>query len=105
EHAANADAARQVDVLADLGAAAHGGPGIDHGAFVDIGADIDETGHQDDVLADKGRLAGDRTGNGAEAGVAKGILAPAFELGRHLVPPGGAAGRAGDELVVVEAEA
>src|SRR5690606_37450006 len=39
EHTADADAARQVHVLADLGAGADRGPGIHHGAAVDIGAD------------------------------------------------------------------
>ena len=40
EHAADADAARQVHVLADLRARADGGPGVDHRAFVDVGADV-----------------------------------------------------------------
>src|SRR5690606_30568464 len=38
QHAAQAHAAGEVHVLADLRAAAHGGPGVDHGAFVDVGA-------------------------------------------------------------------
>ena len=46
EHAADAHAAGQVHVLADLRARAHGGPGVDHGAFVDIGADVHVAGHQ-----------------------------------------------------------
>src|SRR5690606_39235569 len=36
QHAADADAARQVDVLADLRAGTHGCPGVDHRALVDI---------------------------------------------------------------------
>jgi hypothetical protein len=51
EHAADADAAGQVHVLADLRAAAHGGPGVDHRAFVDVGADVHVAGHQHHVLA------------------------------------------------------
>src|SRR3569623_319433 len=57
EHAADADAAREVDVLADLRAGADRGPGVDHGAFTDIGADVDVGGHQHAVLADEGALA------------------------------------------------
>ncbi len=47
QHAADADAAREMHVLADLGAGADRRPGIDHGAGIDIGADIDEGRHQD----------------------------------------------------------
>src|SRR5690606_27065893 len=46
----------------------------------------------------------DRPGDGAEAGLAEAVLAPAFELRRYLVEPGGAAG-ALDHRIVVEAEA
>ena len=49
EHAADADAAGQVTVLADLRAGADGRPGVDHGAGVDIGADVDEARHQHDA--------------------------------------------------------
>src|SRR5690606_4326110 len=88
EYAANADAARKVHVLADLRAGADGDPGVDHGAFIDIGAQIDEAGHENGALADKGRLADHGAGYGTEAGLAPGVFAPAFEFGRHLVPPG-----------------
>ena len=60
EHAADADAAREVHVLADLGAGADGRPGIDHGALVDIGADVDEARHQHDALADMAPSGGRR---------------------------------------------
>src|SRR5258708_2983833 len=58
EHAADSHAARQVHVLADLGAGAHRRPGIDHRAFIDVGPDIDEGGHEDDVLRDVGASPG-----------------------------------------------
>src|SRR6202008_2769395 len=50
--AADAHAARQVYVLADLRARADGGPRIDHRAFVDVGADVRVRRHQHDVLRD-----------------------------------------------------
>ena len=39
-------------VFADLRAAAHGGPGVHHGAFVHVGADVDVRGHQDRPFGD-----------------------------------------------------
>ncbi|MGY4433028.1 hypothetical protein ACVWWO_005505 [Bradyrhizobium sp. F1.13.1] len=104
EHAADADAAGDVHALADLRAGADGRPGVDHGGFIDIGAEIDERGHQHDVAGDEGRAAHDGAGDGAEAGVAKAVLAPAVELRGHLVPPGRLAGAAGNGAHVVEAE-
>src|SRR6185437_11579106 len=59
EHAADAGAARDVTILADLRAGADRRPGIDHGAAVDIGADIDEGRHQHDVRRNEGRAAHD----------------------------------------------
>src|SRR5579872_7174606 len=91
-HAADADAARQVTVLANLRAGADRRPGVDHRATVDIRADIDEAWHQNDVWRDIGRAPHDRTGHGAEAGIAEAVRRPAGEFGGHLVPPfGGAA--------------
>ena len=55
-------------VGADLGAAADRGPGIDHGRRPDIGADVDETRHQHDVLADESRAPHHGTRHGPEAG-------------------------------------
>src|SRR6185312_5805741 len=104
EHPADADAAAEMHVLADLRAAPDSDPGVDHGALVDMGADIDEAGHQNDVAGDVRRMSDIRPRYGAEAGFAEAVLAPALELERHLVPPVGAA-RAVHQLVVVEAEA
>ena len=66
EHAADADAARQMYVLADLGAGADRGPGIHHGAFIDIGADVDIGGHQDHVFGNEGAASCDRGRHHAE---------------------------------------
>ena len=104
EHAADADAAREMHVLADLRAGADGRPGVDHGALVDIGADVDEARHQHDALARCRRRGARRARHGAEAGVAEAVLAPALELRRHLVPPGAPPGPPSTIAVVVEAE-
>ena len=92
-------------VLADLGAGTDRGPGIDHSAFVDIGAQIDEAGHQHDAPGDEGRPANDAVRDGAEAGLAKPVVAPALELRGNLVPPAGVAARpAADRGHVVQPE-
>ena len=102
--AADAGAAGNMAILADLRATADGGPGVDHGARVHVGAQVDETGHQDDAGRDVGRVADDAMGHGAETGLAEPGLVPALELGRHLVEPVGAAGAAGEGRHVVEPE-
>ncbi|MCY1296924.1 hypothetical protein D9M70_463400 [compost metagenome] len=91
-------------VLADLGAGAHGCPGIDHRAFADIGAEVDEGRHQDRVGGDIGRAAHDTVRYGAEAGLLEFVDAPAVELRRHLVPPDGLARATLDDFHRVEAE-
>jgi hypothetical protein len=73
EHAADADAAGEVNVLADLGAGTDGGPGVDHGAFIDIGADVDVGRHQHDVLGDEAALAHDGGRHDAEAAARKSL--------------------------------
>ena len=67
QHAADADAAGEMHILADLGAGADRHPGIDHRAFVDIGAEIDEGRHQHDAGRDIGRAADDGARHGAKA--------------------------------------
>ena len=104
QHAADADAAGEMHVLADLRAGADRRPGVHHRAFADIGAEVHEARHQHDVRRDIGRAAHDRAGHGAEARGAEAVLAPAVELRRHLVPPVRAAGGARDRAHVVEAE-
>src|SRR5213075_2184717 len=104
EYAADAGAARNVDILADLGAAADGRPGVDHRPLADPRADVDEARHEHGSGCDVGAAADDRAGDGAEAGLGKALRAPAEKLGRHLVPPGRAAGTAGDGVHRIEAE-
>src|SRR5680860_168080 len=57
QYAADAHAAGQVHVFADLRAGADGGPGVDHGAGVYIGSDVHVRRHQHDVGRDVGALA------------------------------------------------
>src|SRR4029079_19822186 len=104
EDPADPGSARDVNVAAYLRAAAHGRPGVDHRAFADIGADVDEARHQDPARGDISAAADDRSGHGAEGGGREFLLAPAGELGRHLVPPVRSAGPPGDGLHRVEAE-
>jgi len=48
--AADSDAARKVHVFPNLRARTDGRPGVDHRAVVNVGADVDETRHQDHAL-------------------------------------------------------
>ena len=108
QHPADADAAREVAVLPDLGAGPHRGPGVDHGALVYIGPDVHEGGHQHHVLGDEGALAHHRVRHGPEAGGFELRRFPAVELVGHLVPPGADASAQGSRphhLIGVEAEA
>ena len=88
ENAADADTAREVTVLADLGARADRRPGVHHGAAVDISAEIDEARHQDDAGGDEGGMPDDRTRYRAEARLAETIGIPVHGFERHLVPIG-----------------
>src|SRR3546814_9037559 len=62
-------------------------PAVHHRAFADMGAQIDEAGHQHRARRDIGAAPHDRAGNGAKARLPEIGLAPALELRRHLVPP------------------
>ena len=57
EHAADPDAAREVDVGADLRARADGRPGVDHRPRADPRADVDVAGHQHGARRDVGAVA------------------------------------------------
>src|SRR5690606_35711934 len=85
EHATQAHAAREVHVLAHLGAAAHGGPGVDHGAFVHIGADVHVAGHQDGALGDETAAARHGRRHHAHTGGLHLLGVQVRELGLHLV--------------------
>ena len=90
QHAADANAAGEVAVLADLGTGGDRDPGIHHGAAVDPRADIDEARHQDDSRRDIGGVAHDAARHGPESGLAEAVFAPAGEFQRDLVVgPGG----------------
>ena len=102
EHAADADAAGQVNVLADLRARADGGPGVDHRALVDVGADVDVGRHQHDVLRDEAAAPRDGGRNDAHAGGAHVLGVEVRELRLHLVVEAKLAGM--DRHVVVEPE-
>src|SRR5262249_27259520 len=101
EHAADPNPARDVHALADFCARTHGRPGVDHGALIDIGAEIDERRHQHDVAGDERRAAHHCARHCAEAGIAKPVRPPAIELRRHLVPPTRLARAATDHVHVV----
>src|SRR5438309_175050 len=62
QNAADARAAGDVDIAANLRAAANGRPGIDHRILADRGADVDEARHQYGTRRDEGAPAHDRTG-------------------------------------------
>src|SRR5690606_20082959 len=85
EHAADAHAARQVHVLADLRARADRRPGVDHGALVDIGADVDVARHHHHIAPDERAAARDRRRHDTEAALAELFRRVVGELGRHLV--------------------
>ena len=90
EHAADADAAREVHVPADLRAGADRRPGVDHRALADIGAEVDEGGHQHDARARYRPSGAPRSRHRAEAGGAPVVVGPALELRIDLVPPAAA---------------
>ncbi len=91
-------------VLADLRAGADGRPGVDHRPLADIGAEIDEGGHQHRIRCDIGGAADHAVRNGAEPGLLELVDAPAVEFGGNLVPPDGFARSASDEFHRIEAE-
>jgi hypothetical protein len=71
---------REVHVLADLGAGAYRCPGIDHGAFVDIGADVDVGRHEHHVFRDVGAAARHRGRHHAESSSLELLSVVALEL-------------------------
>ena len=85
EHAADADAARQMHVLADLRARADRGPGVHHRAAVDIGADVHVGRHQHDVGRDVGAAA--RDGGRHHAHAAGAELRPSSLVGDTSAAP------------------
>ena len=74
-----------MDVLADLGTGADGSPGVDHGAFVHVGADVDVGRHQDHVLGEEGPTTGHRWWYHPHTHGPHGLGREALEFGGHLV--------------------
>ena len=81
QHAADTHAAREVDVLADLGARTDRGPRVHHRAGIDVGADVHVRGHQDRPRGDVGSVARHGVRHDAHAQ----LFVAVFEL--HLVVP------------------
>ncbi len=86
QHPADAGAAGQVAMLADLRARTDRGPGVDHGALAHMRADVDEAGHQHHVLAEIAAAPRHRTGHNAHAQLAELGLIEIGEARFHLVP-------------------
>src|SRR5205807_3211561 len=93
KHTPDLGSGAQVDALSDLRAGANQGVRIDHGAFVDVGSDVDEhRRHADDGRGDVGpdtgrRSAGDDAytiGDGELAG-REGVLIDEGESGGHFL--------------------
>ncbi len=89
-------------MLAHLGAGAHGGPGIDHGALIHIGADVHVAGHEDGTLGDEAAAARHGRRHHAHAGGGHLVGREVRELRRHLVEEGQVAGA--HDGVVLQAE-
>src|SRR5262249_40305800 len=104
EHTADAGAAGDVTVLADLRAGADRGPGVDHGAGIQEGAEMAEARHHPPAGGDIGRASPPAVRPRAQARVSEACVGPAVEFRRDLVPPRCLAGPAGDQAHVVEAE-
>ena len=73
EHAADADAAREVDVAPICAQEPDGGPRVDHGPRPDPGADVDVARHEHDALgrgrSRSGRAAGGTTRTPSDASI------------------------------------
>ena len=85
EYTTNANATRQVNVFTDLGAGANGGPGVDHGAFINECADVDVGRHQHHIFSDERAATGGGRWHHAEAAFAELGFGPAFEFGIDFV--------------------
>ncbi len=85
QHAANTNAAAQVHVFANLGAGTDRSPGVDHGAFIDISADVDKRGHQNHALGQVAAAARHGGGHHANAGGFHAGFGHARKFGRYFV--------------------
>ena len=89
---------------ADLRAGADGRPGVDHRVLADMGADIDEAGHQHGALGDKGRAAHDGAGTARKPAARNRFSSQPANLESTLSHQRRVARRAFDQLHVVEPE-
>ena len=87
KHAANANPAGQMHILADLRARADRRPGIDHRALINISAQINKGWHQHHTRRNVGRAADHTAWHRPEPRILKLSIAPAIELAGNLVPP------------------
>ena len=101
---ADADAAREMNVLADLRAGSDRDPGVHHGATIHVGAEVDEGGHEDGARRHISRSPHDAVRHGTEACGGPLVLAPALELRRDLIVPGRAARAARNHGHVVQSK-
>src|SRR5690606_31969953 len=85
QHAADAHAARQVDMAADLRARAYRGPGVHHRAFTHARADVDVRGHQHRVGRDVGAAPHRGGRDHAKAATLEILGAVVLELQWHFV--------------------
>src|SRR6185437_12372958 len=74
EHAADADATRQVHARADLRAGTDGGPRIDHRTGADVRADVDVARHQHRIFSDERAATYQRARHHARADIAERCL-------------------------------
>src|SRR5205814_2723274 len=81
----DADPARKMHIPADLGAGTHGSPGIDHRAFVDVGADVDIGRHEHDVPRDVRTATRPGRRDDAHSGCSEVGLLESGDLGWDLV--------------------
>ena len=91
-----------MNVFTDLRAGAYGRPGINHGAFIHIGTDVDVRRHQHGIAGDKRALAHCRWRYHAETFLLETHLIVIGEFHRHFIEV--ATFRAVDNLVVIDAE-
>lgn len=79
--------------------------GVHHRAGSDMGAQVDEAGHQDGARRDIGAAAHDAGGHGAEAGRAPSASPPSTNLLSTLSPPAAALRAARLQAHVLHAKA
>lgn len=103
EDSTDSDSSAEVDVFSDLGAGANSGPCIDHCAFIDKGAKVDITWHENYVFGDIASAADDGRGDDAKAGILEILFGVVLKLEGYFIEESERAGFDGG--VIVESEA